>query len=102
MSEADRIAAPASDPFAFFEVVRFASAAALEYAAIDGLEGYVAGKGDPPDDEIAVFFYDIERVWCVPAAFCTSMGRIDEQERAHSQWAQAQIEKRRRNDDAQK
>lgn len=91
---------PASDTFAFFEVVRFHDPDP-EFAEVDGLTGYVAGKGKMPDADIAVFFYDIETVWCVPAARCTSLGRIDEAQRTHFAWAGEQIEKQRRDHDAQ-
>jgi len=76
--------------FAFFEVVRVASDDP-DFAEINGLEGYVAAKGDFDDLEVAVYFYAIERVWEVPERFLTSLGRIDEAELAHSVWASRRI-----------
>lgn len=74
----------------FFEVVRCQSSDP-EFAEINGLEGYVAAKGDFDDDGVAVFFYAIERVWEVPDSMLVSLGRIDEEELAHSAWARQRI-----------
>ncbi|RUT32804.1 hypothetical protein EMQ25_06585 [Arsenicitalea aurantiaca] len=81
MPEAEGPALPASDTLAFFEVVRFVHPDP-EFAEISGREGFVNGKGVPADDEVAVYFYDLERVWCVPVSHCMSTGRIDEAEKA--------------------
>jgi aminoglycoside 3'-phosphotransferase-2 len=74
----------------FYEVVRCESDDP-EYAEIDGLEGYVAAKGDFDADGVAVFFYAIERVCEVPDSMLVSLGRIDEEELAHSAWARQRI-----------
>ena len=76
--------------FAFFEVVRCVTDDP-EFAEVAGLEGYVAAKGDADDDGVAVYFYAIERVWEVPDSILISLGRIDEEELAHSAWAHRRI-----------
>jgi|GEM_PF-6654408 len=100
MSEAQTPSVAASDRLAFFEVVRF-SDPDPEFAEIDGLEGFVNGKGDPPDDEVSVFFYAIERVWCVPVSGCTSLGRLDEAEKTAYETGYAAYLKRQDRDGPQ-
>ena len=79
-----------SHRFRTYEVVRFSSADP-EFAPVNGLEGYVAGRADADDDALLVHFYDIEESWMVPAAFCEPLGRIDEDLRTHFEWAGRRI-----------
>ena len=76
--------------FRTYEVVRFSSAD-REFAEIDGLKGYVAASSDADDDAVLVHFYDIDRSWVVPAEFCESLGRFDDEVRTHFEWAGRRI-----------
>ncbi len=73
-----------------YEVVRFASADP-EFAEINGLEGYISGSGDADDDAVLVHFYKIEQSWVVPAEFCESLDRVDDEVRNHFEWAGRRI-----------
>ncbi|HPG89550.1 MAG TPA: hypothetical protein PLD46_07840 [Hyphomicrobium sp.] len=42
---------------------------------VSGKRGYIIGAVE--DDAIAVFIYDLERVWCMTASDVTPTGKID-------------------------
>lgn len=79
----------------FFEMVRFGNPDP-EFAEVNGLTGYVIGKGTPEDSEVGVFFYAVETVWCVPVQDCTSLGLTDHAARDHSKWAAGKVAEKHR------
>lgn len=53
-----------------------------------GLRGHVAGKTEGVEDNVAVFFYDLERVCCVDTEWLTPTGETTSEEEWHALYAE--------------
>ncbi len=79
-----------SRAFRTYEVVRFSSDDP-DFGPINGHEGYIAGRSDADDDAVLVHFYVLAESWVVPAQFCESLGRVDDEVRTHFEWSGRRI-----------
>lgn len=62
-------------PLNTYDIVTINTVFDDEDVDVSGKRGYVIGAVE--GDDIAVFIYDLERVWCMTAQDVTSTGEID-------------------------